>query len=69
MSNVWGKHLGRSNPISHVRFCVCVHMSLYVGFCMSVFKDLQWSFVVVNGKVLNTSSPKQSNIYKKVNKV
>lgn len=33
-----------------------------MGFCISVFKDLQWSFTVVNGRVLNTS-PKQSTIY------
>lgn len=62
MSNVWRKHLGRSYQISYVSF-------FYVGFCMSVFKDLQWSFIVMNGKVLNILSPQQSTTYKKVNKV
>jgi len=51
---VWGKHLGRSKQISRE-----------VLYVLSVFsKDLQWSFIVVNANVLNTSlSSKPSNMY------
>lgn len=56
-TSVWGKHCKRSNQISCMKFYV---LTVF-------FKDLEWSFIVVNAEVLNVLPSKPSNACKRAN--